>query len=491
MTNKVILTAIDSLVKFFFDKNIIEEEDIDYCRHRIFNLLLINPEEDSKNYIYAREKSIDIIIKYAKQIGVIDKEGHSYIDDFLARLTDIFVLRPSEFTKKFYNDYSISPKKATDEMFKLNKYIGYIKSDGKKGENYWEYNGKYSKVQISINTAKPEKTIEEIELAKKQETSYPKCPICKENVGIGMVPNKPRAHHRIIPVNLNGRDFFFQYSPYTYFNEHVIVFDKNHSDMIVSEISVENMLEFVEQFPHYFLSSNADLPIVGGSILSHDHYQGGDHVFPIDLAEKTHILDKNDVDIYKVNWPVSTIRLESSNKKNILKEAKLYLDKWFNYTNKKIDIIAKTDKRHNTVNIVVRKIKDRYIVNLLLRNNRKNEEHPTGIFHTRKNLQAIKRENIGIIEVMGLAILPARLVADIKKMTVALENNISLNEDMDVYKEWFNTKIDIYNNLKSKIDPYNFIKLEIAKDFERILEDCGVFKMDENSQEILDEFIKA
>lgn len=491
--------AIDSLAYNFIEIGHMSEEDLDYSRNRIFDLMRIPfcayVDKSSDDNTLSNAAAYLVLIDYARKTGMIPQEGEAFADDLTARIGASFMGRPSDESTRFWIDYGVSPDNATDAFYRLCCDVSYIKDSTPKKGNYWQYKGKYANLELSINTSKPEKTPEEIRLAKNQKTGYPKCPLCKENVGLSGVPRPPRANHRIIPLSLDYEKYYFQFSPYAYFNEHCIVLSHEHREMNLGLKSIKVMLDFVSIFPHYFISSNADLPIVGGSILSHDHFQGGRHVFPMEMAEKTLITSSRGVDVYKLRWPLSAVVLESQSREDILESASLIMDAWQIYDNEELAIISNTNVRHNALNLIARYEDNKYKLFLVFRNNRTDSKHPSGIFHTREELQVIKKENIGIIEVMGLAILPKRLDADLHVLANNLIDPALLPDEFAAYKDWLETKSQKYvsdlSEGKDEQEKLRFLKAQISKDYENILEDCGVFKQDKLGQEALDAFIKS
>ena len=325
-------------------------------------------------------------------------------------------------------------------------------------------------------------------------SGYPKCLLCKENVGFAGNFNHPaRQNHRIIPLMLNGYRYYMQYSPYVYYNEHCIIFNENHQPMVINENTFRSLFSFVKQFPHYMLGSNADLPIVGGSILTHDHFQGGHYTFPIEGATvvKDISLDKYpDLQISVLNWPLSTIRVRSTNDEQMIRFALDTLNKWINYSHEKLDIIAYShETRHNTITPIVRKKNGLYEMDLVLRNNRTSEKYPDGIFHPHQNLHHIKKENIGLIEVMGLAVLPARLKDELEVLKECLlgKKNILEISNMKKHVAWYN-ELKSHDFNEDTVD--QLLKEELTHKFVNVLEDAGVFKMNEEGKEAFIKFVE-
>ena len=355
---------------------------------------------------------------------------------------------------------------------------------------------KYGDIQISINLSKPEKDPKEIAKAKlAKSTGYPKCLLCKENVGYAGNMNHPaRQTHRIIPLDLNGKTYNFQYSPYVYYNEHCIIFNNEHVPMVINRQTFENLFTFIEKFPHYMIGSNADLPIVGGSILTHDHYQGGRHRFPMQDAsviKEIEIKGYENIKVQMLNWPLSTLRLTADDKEVLVDLSDKILNHWINYDDVSCDILSHTnDVRHNTVTPIARMDNNRYQIDIVLRNNRTNDEHPLGIFHPHAKHHHIKKENIGLIEVMGLAVLPARLKDELECLKLCLLKKKCIDdlESLKKHKEWFEYLQTLEFDEQS-ID--EFIEKEVTKKFVSVLENAGVYKMNQKGIEGFTRFVDS
>ena len=355
---------------------------------------------------------------------------------------------------------------------------------------------KYGDIQISINLSKPEKDPKEIAKAKlAKSTGYPKCLLCKENVGYAGNMNHPaRQTHRIISLDLNGKTYNFQYSPYVYYNEHCIIFNNEHVPMVINRQTFENLFTFIEKFPHYMIGSNADLPIVGGSILTHDHYQGGRHRFPMQDAsviKEIEIKGYENIKVQMLNWPLSTLRLTADDKEVLVDLSDKILNHWINYDDVSCDILSHTnDVRHNTVTPIARMDNNRYQIDIVLRNNRTNDEHPLGIFHPHAKHHHIKKENIGLIEVMGLAVLPARLKDELECLKLCLLKKKCIDdlESLKKHKEWFEYLQTLEFDEQS-ID--EFIEKEVTKKFVSVLENAGVYKMNQKGIEGFTRFVDS
>ena len=418
-------------------------------------------------------------------------------DLFDTRVMGLLMPPPSVVIDKFNALKAENPEKATDYFYKLSKDVNYIRRDRIKKDKKWVTETPYGDLDITINLSKPEKDPKAIAAAlTMKQAGYPKCQLCIENEGYaGRINHPARENHRIIPIKINGRDWGFQYSPYVYYNEHCIVLNSEHVPMAINHDTFCKLFSFVEQFPHYFVGSNADLPIVGGSILSHDHFQGGHYEFAMAKAivEKEYVIKGfEDVKAGRVKWPMSVIRLSGKDTKRIIELADVILNAWRSYSDESAFIYACTDNTpHNTITPIARKRGDDFELDLVLRNNITTEEHPMGVFHPHAHLHHIKKENIGLIEVMGLAVLPARLATEMEDLKKAYfdKKDISKDETLSKHAEWF----DLF---KSEIDtdPDRFdeiLQREIGKVFSQVLTDAGVYKRTEEGMASFDKFIES
>ncbi len=483
-----IYSAVDSLVKYAVRKELIDERDSIYARNAVLEILDIHEyKKDDDIVIYDFEIIKKILIDYAREKSIITSSGSSFEDNFIAKIMNVFIKFPSQIEEKFYKKYKESPRSSTDYFYELSKATDYIKTARLENNVRWNYDSDYGELVLTINLAKPEKTPEEIILAQQSQVKkYPKCVLCKENEGLSGINRAPRQNHRIIAVNLDSGKHYFQYSPYSYFNEHCIVLTDEHKPMNLDINSVKSLLSFVDMFDHYFICSNADLPLVGGSILSHEHYQGGNFMFPLDKAEILKTYSFNDVSVEKLKWPMSSVRIKSVSKKSLLSFIEILLNRWKNYSNVELGIISHTGStRHNALNYVVRKNNGEYSVIVVFRNNRCSEEHPNGIFTTKDEYRNIKNENIGIIEVLGLAILPGRIREEIEDMKAYLSGG-DLNDRSYKHREFLD-KIKPDYNTEMDIDAY--IKDKIGDVYQNILSNCSVFGFEEKSTKAFDDFI--
>jgi UDPglucose--hexose-1-phosphate uridylyltransferase len=487
---------ISKLIKYAVDNKMIESDDEVYAINRILSLLKLN---EFKKYEINDEiilfEILDNIINYSLEKNIIEKDIIALKDIFDSELMNVFIRRPSEINKCFYKLHKNNSEDATNWFYKLNKDSNYIRTNRIKKNVKWKTKSVYGDMDITINLSKPEKTPEEIIMASKIVSSnYPKCFLCKENEGYsGRVDHPGRANHRIIKLNLIEEKWFFQYSPYSYFNEHAIVLKSEHEPMKICLETYERLLDFIEMFPHYFLGSNADLPIVGGSILSHDHFQGGRYEFTIEKAKKiysTNLKNYKEIDLSIIDWPMSVIRI-SGNKKNELSKLAWEITKmWKNYSDESVDILSKTIDEHNTITPIARYKNKKFEIDLVLRNNRTTKEFPMGIFHPHNDVHHIKKENIGLIEVMGLAVLPKRLKKEISEIVEILLNNKKINENLKHHEKWINKmkKKYIFENEKETI---KIIESEIGLIFVKVLEYAGVYKRNAEGFDAFKKFVSS
>ena len=444
----MIQERILELTEYGLVTGLVEPEDRRFTINRLLELFHLDELEDEVAAAYAKrtpmtqesaeaalEDILNEMLDYAAEDGLMPEDTITYRDLFDTKIMGMLVPRPSEVIKKFQALYQISPKEATDYFYKLSRDTNYIRRYRIKKDQKWTADTEFGTLDITINLSKPEKDPKAIAAAKlAKQSGYPKCLLCKENEGYaGRVNHPARQNHRIIPVTINHSDWFFQYSPYVYYNEHCIVFNAEHTPMKIEKATFGKLLDFVEQFPHYFVGSNADLPIVGGSILSHDHFQGGHYEFAMAKApvEKELVFKGfEDVKAGIVKWPMSVIRISAPQKERLIELADKILLAWRGYTDEAAFIFAETDgELHNTITPIARRRGDLYELDLVLRNNITTEEHPLGVYHPHAKLHHIKKENIGLIEVMGLAVLPARLKKEMADLEQALLDGTSIRED--------------------------------------------------------------
>lgn len=502
---------IKKLVSYGLQTGLVPEEDAVYTANRLLELFGLDElEEDGKDTSDRDASGIHAAVKpdeleavlgqmcdYAYEKGLIPENTVTYRDLFDTKIMGMLMPRPSEVIRRFRELYEKeSPEAATDYYYKLSRDSDYIRRYRVCKDIKWIAPTKYGDLDITINLSKPEKDPKAIAAAKNaKQSGYPKCLLCRENEGYaGRVNHPARQNHRIIPVTINGSRWGFQYSPYVYYNEHCIVFNFEHVPMKIEHAAFCKLFDFVKQFPHYFVGSNADLPIVGGSILSHDHFQGGHYEFAMAKApvERSFVVKGfEDVTAGVVQWPMSVIRLNGKDTDRIIALADLILDKWREYTDEEAFIYAYTDNEpHNTITPIARKRGNDFELDLVLRNNITTEEHPLGVYHPHAKLHHIKKENIGLIEVMGLAVLPARLKEEMARLKEAILAGSDIRGDQELAKhaDWVEEFLPKYD----KIDAANIdavIEKEIGLVFMEVLEDAGVYKRTEEGQKAFDRFI--
>lgn len=497
---KNINILIKKLVLYGINKDLIKKSDEIYVTNKFaeyFNLSEIDIIEEEIEVDEELHFILNDLIDYAIKNDLISDTAVSK-DLFDTAVMSILIDRPSNVIASFWDKYKITPKNATDYYYNLSINSNYIRKDRIEKDVKWKVSTEFSTLDITINLSKPEKDPKDIALLKNAPASnYPKCLLCKENEGYSGTISKPaRQNHRIIPVKLNNEDWFIQYSPYVYYNEHLIIFNGEHIPMVINESTFVKLLDFVDIFPHYIIGSNADLPIVGGSILSHEHFQGGNYVFAMENAEVLHTFYSDtykDVSINILKWPMSVIRLCGKDKTSIIELSNHILSKWKNYSDEEVSIFAKTnDTLHNTITPIVRFKNNMYEMDLVLRNNYTTKEYPDGLFHPHKNLHHIKKENIGLIEVMGLAVLPSRLLSEMEALKSAILNNEDMlhNELTEKHANWATSFIKNYNNIsEDNID--EILKDEIGKVFLEVLKDAGVFKCNDTGINAFVKFVKS
>lgn len=485
---------IKQLTDYAVKSGLIEEADRTYITNSLMIVLDIDEYEDNNAESAELEEILCALCDYAVEKGIINDDNVSR-DLFDTKLMGVLTPRPSAVISKFSDLYEKSPKEATDWYYDFSKNTDYIRTYRIKKDVKWVYSCEYGDIDITINLSKPEKDPRSILLAKKAaQSGYPKCQLCREAEGYSGRMNYPaRENHRIIPIKLAGEDWFMQYSPYVYYNEHCIALSAEHTPMNVNINTVRRALDFVTMFPHYFIGSNAGLPIVGGSILAHDHMQGGNYNFAMAKAPiRKEIVFKGfeNVKAGLVKWPMSVIRMRSSDRESLEKLASHIFDTWQEYTDESAFVLALTNgEKHNAITPIARMRDGEYEVDLVLRNNITTEECPLGYYHPHADKHNIKKENIGLIEVMGLAVLPSRLKAEMSALKEAILNNIALesNELTEKHAEWTRRFIDKYDFTKDNID--GIIEHEIGKTFVEVLSDSGVFKDTEDGRAAFDRYI--
>lgn len=494
---------IRKLISYGIQTGLVPEEDAVYTTNRLLELFGLDEPEECDGSAAMETEELETILgqmcDYACEKGLIAENTVTYRDLFDTKIMSMLMPRPSEVIRRFQELYEReSPEAATDYYYKLSRDSDYIRRYRVCKDIKWVAPTKYGDLDITINLSKPEKDPKAIAAAKNaKQSGYPKCLLCRENEGYaGRVNHPARQNHRIIPVTINGNKWGFQYSPYVYYNEHCIVFNFQHVPMKIEHATFCKLFDFVKQFPHYFVGSNADLPIVGGSILSHDHFQGGHYEFAMAKApvERSFTVKGfEDVAAGVVKWPMSVIRLNGKDTDRIVALADRILERWREYTDEDAFIYACTDgEPHNTITPIARKRGEEFELDLVLRNNITTEEHPLGVYHPHAKLHHIKKENIGLIEVMGLAVLPARLKEEMAKLKTAVlaGSDIRGDEELAKHADWVEEFLPKYDKIdESNIDAV--IEKEIGLVFMEVLEDAGVYKRTEEGQEAFDRFIRA
>ena len=474
---------------------LLKKRDATYCANRISALLKLDEFEFAPIIEDIDVPDIlDKMAEYAAKNEIIP-DLFDVKESFCADIMNVFLALPSEIDGIFSLLCDESPRKATEYFYDLSKKSNYIQLKRIAKNISFDVPTEYGDLVVTINLSKPEKNPNDIAAALKVKSSaYPKCMLCVENEGYeGRISYPARANHRIVKINLSNEDWYFQYSPYSYYNEHCIVLSSKHRDMVVNRDALARLLEFVAKFPHYMAGSNADLPIVGGSILTHDHYQGGNYEFPMAKAAVDYdfaLPAFADVEFSVMKWPMSLIRAKSGDSAALADAADYILTSWRAYSDTEAEILAFSEGNpHNTITPIVRMRDGQYEVDLILRNNRQSAEHPMGIFHPHADVHHIKKENIGLIEAMGLAILPGRLVSELGEIKRFLLNENSNVADYHI--PWANELSAKYSGTVTNANIDKIIELEIGKKFERVLYDAGVFKRDENGKTAFLRFVKS
>ena len=495
---KKIDSAVLALVDYAIGHALIKEYDRAYAQGRIMELLELDDlDTDASFEKKPLEEILDELLNYAYEKGLIESDGVVYRDLFDTKLMGVLMARPSEVIEEFYRLYKTSPKQATDYFYNLSVASNYIRADRIKRDMKWTVTSEFGEIDITVNLSKPEKDPKAIAAAKLlPQSGYPKCLLCHENEGYAGNLSKPaRQNLRQIPFDMAGAEWFLQYSPYVYYNEHCIALSGEHTPMKIDRSSFEKLLGFVSCFPHYFIGSNADLPIVGGSILSHDHMQGGNYTFAMQRAEIDTPLTFagfSDINAGLVAWPMSVIRLKGKDTARLVALADKILQRWRAYTDKDAFIFAETDGTpHNTITPIAYKRGEDFVLDLVLRNNITTSEHPLGVYHPHAEHHNIKKENIGLIEVMGLAVLPARLKDEIREIKDAILSGKDLaeNEATAKHKEWVGAFIKDYTFTEENAE--QILKTEIGKTFVRVLLDAGVYKRTPEGKDAFMRFIAA
>ena len=490
---------IKKLVEYGIQTGLTPECERIYTTNLLLEIFKEDNYEDTE--IDAENLELEDILKNlldeAVSRGLIE-DSVVYRDLFDTKLMNCLLPRPAQIQREFKEKYDISPEEATKYYYKLSQDSDYIRRYRVKKDMKWTVDSPYGVIDITVNLSKPEKDPKAIAAAKNAKAStYPKCQLCVENEGYaGRVNHPARENHRIMPITINDSQWGFQYSPYVYYNEHCIVFNGQHIPMKIDRAAFIKLFDFVKQFPHYFLGSNADLPIVGGSILSHDHFQGGHYTFAMAKApieKEVTIPGYEDVEAGIVKWPLSVLRIRHKDEQRLIDLADHVLKNWRSYTDEDAFIFAETDgEPHNTITPIARKIGDIYELDLTLRNNITTEEHPLGLYHPHAQYHNIKKENIGLIEVMGLAVLPARLKNELELLAcyIVEGKDIRSNEDIVKHADWVDGFLPKYDSItKEKV--MDILKEEVGIVFTHVLEDAGVYKCTEEGRNAFMKFIET
>lgn len=512
LCSMTIYENINALTGYALTAGLIQKDDVIYTRNRLLELFKLDSyecdlpvDEVPAVPVQQLESILSELMDWAGKNGIFEDEGIAYRDLFDTKIMGCLVPPPSVVRAKFNELYKVSPEKATEWYYKFSQDTDYIRRYRVCKDLKWQSATEYGDIDITINLSKPEKDPKAIAAAlNAKKSGYPACLLCRENEGYaGRLNHAARQTHRIIPIELGGRTWGLQYSPYVYYNEHCIIFNEKHTPMKIDHGTFVKFMDFLKLFPHYTIGSNADLPIVGGSILTHDHFQGGCYEFPMVSAEYKETFELKDFPDIKagiINWPLSTIRLQSKNPDSIIAASDKILDAWRNYTDENAYIFAYTDEDgvrtpHNTITPIARMRGDLFEIDLVLRNNITTEECPMGLYHPHKEYHHIKKENIGLIEVMGLAILPARLKTEFKQIAEIINSHASLSKNAAVDKiysellasdklaphgEWIKEILCKMDSIPDGSHLDSFIQNECGIVFSHVLEDAGVFKLNDN-----------
>lgn len=500
-----ILENINRLVAYGVKNSLVAKEDIIYTQNKLLELFRLDgfdtplapalPDVETSEL----ESILKEMLDYASENKLFDDQGNVSRDLFDTKIMGQLIPPPSDVIDIFKTlCEEADSEKATNWFYKFSCDSDYIRRYRVCKDLKWKTDTEYGQLDITINLSKPEKDPKAIAAARNaKQASYPACLLCKENEGYaGRLNHAARQNHRIIPLKLNGEDWCFQYSPYVYYNEHCIVFSADHVPMKISKETFVRLLDFVQQFPHYTLGSNADIPIVGGSILTHNHFQGGRYIFPMEKAEIEKEIKLKKFPKIKagiVKWPMSVIRLTGKDAEDLVEAANLILEKWRNYTDEKAFIFAETNgEPHNTITPIARMRGDLFELDLVLRNNITTEEHPLGVYHPHAKLHHIKKENIGLIEVMGLAVLPSRLKKELADLGEAMCKKVDLNKDEVLCKhaDWAYEILAKYPDFNEQ-NADELLKKETGIVFSQVLEDAGVYKCTEEGRTAFMRFIDS
>ena len=488
---------IESLLRYGVDRGLIGGGEVIYSRNLILDLMREDGYAEAEPVDAELSEILSALTDIAVERGIAADSGENR-DIFDTKLMNCITPRPGEVRRRFEESFAESPVKATDWFYRFSGDTNYIRRDRIKKDRKWTVPSRYGDIDITINLSKPEKDPRDIAAAgRAKASSYPKCQLCLENEGYaGRIGHPARQNHRVIRFGLAGEDFCFQYSPYVYYNEHCIVFNSRHVPMAINRRAFEKLFDFVTKFPHYFIGSNADLPIVGGSILSHDHFQGGRYEFAMERAgiEESFVVSGfEEIECGIVNWPMSVIRIRGERPERLTELACIILEKWRGYSDADAEIFAETDgESHNTVTPIVRRRGELYEADLCLRNNLTTDKYPMGLYHPHPERHHIKKENIGLIEVMGLAVLPARLNGELELLEryIAEGADIRSNKEIEKHADWAESFAPGLRG-KSRGEIRAELERRVGDVFVGVLEDAGVYKRDENGKRAFGRFIET
>ena len=493
----MIFNAIEALVLYGIQTGLIDHNESVYTRNRLLDVLHEDGFEAAEPMKGTLPDILKVLTDHAVQKGLCADTSESR-DIYDTRLMNCLTPRPGEVNRRFFALYAQSRQAATDWFYRFSGDVNYIRRDRIARDRRWKVQSEYGEIDITINLSKPEKDPRDIAAAGKAKmTAYPLCQLCVENVGYaGRIGHPARANHRVLPIDICGEEWFFQYSPYVYYNEHCIVFNGDHIPMVISKKAFEKLFDFVRQFPHYFVGSNADLPIVGGSILSHEHFQGGRYTFAMERAESEYcfaVKGYEDIACGIVKWPLSVIRLRGCDSGRLVELAAMILDKWRGYTDESVNILSETDGvPHNTITPIARRRGEDFELDLCLRNNLTTDEHPLGLFHPHAQRHHIKKENIGLIEVMGLAVLPSRLQKELELLEAFIAEGRDIAGEASIAKhaDWANSFAEGLKGQPREVIR-EILEKELGKVFLHVLEDAGVFKRDKKGKAAFLRFIES
>lgn len=493
---------IHALLTYGLESKLMQASDAQYVTNKIFSYLNVPPRSLEGCDLRAEKLDdiLDFFVNWAFESGRIESKSADFADIFDSGLMDCMMQRPSETIDHFWRVYENSPQEATAYLHEMGKNANYIRMRRIGQNRVWKTETPYGTIDISINLSKPEK--DPVAIAKALEAKgnpsegYPKCLLCIENEGfMGHVNHPARQNLRLVPITLNGEDWRLQYSPYAYYEAHCIVLCAKHVPMKLTKETFIRLLDFVDQFPHYFVGSNADLPIVGGSILTHDHFQGGAFDFAMAKAQSEKYYKVNgleNVEISRVKWPMSVLRLKSQDKIALYKAADDIYRAWQGYSDVSVGIVSHSEgTSHNTVTPIARKTSQGFEIDLVLRNNRTSSEHPEGIFHPHREIHGIKKENIGLIEVMGLAVLPGRLAQELEVICKFLMGKVPLSEVEPLHRSWSDTLIHTYGMQENYKKAWEILEHETGHLFLEGLHHAGVFKRCESGLLAFDRFVES